>query len=331
VGTLFDTVEAVVKCICFKLLFIAALVLPGLVYAQAGRIELYPIQTVTLSAQQFLTGDKNGKPTLLGGELRLPAANAAKYPAVVLVHGSGGIRNNVDLWAMELNSLGIAVFILDTFTGRGIVSTSLDQTQLHELAMLYDSYRALELLAKHSRIDASRIAIMGFSKGSVAAAYSSIARFNKMHGAPGATFAAHLGFYTPCNTTFMDETVTTGKPIRLYHGAADDLVQIGPCKAYAERLRAAGLDAQVIEYPGAWHTFESPGPSLVPRKGPNRGACRNEEKPGGQIFNTETGKPFTFDDKCVTHAAHLGYSPDAHAKSIRDVARFLTETFHLKN
>src|ERR1700730_11221540 len=62
--------------------------------AQAGRIELYPIQTVTLTAQQFLTGDRNGKPTLLGGELRLPRAEAAKYHAVVIVRGSGGVRAN---------------------------------------------------------------------------------------------------------------------------------------------------------------------------------------------------------------------------------------------
>ena len=314
-----------------KFLLLLALALPGLVYAQAGRIEIYAVQSVTLSAQQFLTGDKNGKPVLLGGELRLPAVNADKYPAVVLLHGSGGVRNNVDLWSKELNSMGVAAFILDTFTGRGIVSTSLDQTQLHELAMLYDAYRALEILAKHPRIDASRIAVMGFSKGAVAAAYAGIARFNKMHGAAGTTFAAHLGFYTPCNTTFIDETVTTGKPVRLFHGAADDLVQVGPCRAYVERLRAAGRDAQLIEYPGAWHTFESPGPTLTDRKGPNRGACRNEEKPGGQVFNTETGKPFAFDDRCVSHTAHLGYSPDAHAKSIRDVARVLTEIFRLKN
>jgi dienelactone hydrolase len=312
-----------------KSLLAFALLVPALAHAQAGRIELYAIQTATLSAQQFLTGDKNGKPTLLGGELRLPAVEKPTYPAVVLLHGSGGVRNNVDLWAKELNSLGVAAFILDSFTGRGIVSTSLDQTQLHELAMLFDAYRALDILAKHSRIDASRIAIMGFSKGAVAAAYSGIARFNKMHGTAGATFAAHLGFYTPCNTTFIDETATTGKPVRLFHGVADDLVQIGPCRAYVERLRAAGRDAQLTEYSGAWHTFESPGATLVDRKGPNRGACRNEEKPGGLVFNAETGKPFDFNDKCVTHAAHLGYSPDAHSKSIRDVARVLTEIFRL--
>lgn len=294
-----------------------------------ARIELYPIRTVTLSAQQFLTGEHNGEPTLLAGELRLPARGSDPYPAVLLVHGSGGTRANIDSWAGEFNTMGIAAFILDAFTGRGIVTTSQDQTQLHELAMLYDAYRALDLVAHHPRIDRSRIAIMGFSKGAVAAVYSSLTRFQRMHGPATAGFAAHIGMYTPCNTTFIDDTVTDGKPIRLFHGAADDLTQAGPCRDYVERLRRAGCDAQITEYPQAWHNFDLPGPALNERKGPNRAMCRNEEKPGGQIVNRETGKPFSFQDRCVTHDAHTGYNAKAHAQSVKDVTTFLAQVLRL--
>lgn len=303
----------------------------GISNAQSARMELYAIDTVTLTGEQFLTGDQNGKPTRLGGELRLPSAGTAKVPAVLLVHGSGGVRTNIDLWATQIVSMGIAAFVLDSFTGRGIVTTSEDQSQLHSLAMLYDSYRTLDLLAKHRRIDAARVAIMGFSKGAVAAVYSSLARFHKVHGTPSITFAAHIGFYTPCNTKYLDDTVTTGKPIRLFHGISDDLVQIGPCRAFTERLRAAGRDAELIEYQNAWHVFDSPGPALVDRKGQNAGACRNEERAGGQIVDAESGKPRSYTDGCVTQHAHTGYSPNAHAASIRDVGGFLNYTFSLKN
>jgi dienelactone hydrolase len=318
----------------YQLIFALVLLLcgyRGTSNAQSARMEIYAIDTVTLTGEQFLTGDRNGKPTRIGGELRLPSAGTAKVPAVLLVHGSGGVRTNIDLWATQLVSMGIATFVLDTFTGRGIVTTSEDQSQLHSLAMLYDSYRSLDLLAKHARIDGTRIAIMGFSKGAVAAVYSSVARFNKMHGTPSVTFAAHIGFYTPCNTKFLDETVVTGKPIRLFHGISDDLVQIGPCRAFTERLRAAGRDAKLTEYQNAWHVFDSPGPALVDRKGQNGGACRNEEREGGQIINTETGKPYSSTDRCVTQDAHTGYSPNAHAASIRDVGGFLNDTFSLKH
>ena len=71
---------------------------------------------MTLTDQQFLTGDKNGTPATIGGELRLPPSRE-RVPAVILVHGSGGIGTNVDRWAQELNGIGVAAFLLDTFTG----------------------------------------------------------------------------------------------------------------------------------------------------------------------------------------------------------------------
>jgi hypothetical protein len=37
-----------------------------------GRLEIHAIPSVTVSNQQFLTGNRYGKPVILGGELRLP-------------------------------------------------------------------------------------------------------------------------------------------------------------------------------------------------------------------------------------------------------------------
>jgi len=74
------------------------------------------------------------------------------------------------------------VFILDSFAGRNIVSTVTDQSQLDHLAMMVDAYRALGVLATHPRIDPARVAVMGFSKGAVAAVYSANQRFAKQFG-----------------------------------------------------------------------------------------------------------------------------------------------------
>jgi dienelactone hydrolase len=133
--------------------------------AQTARIEVHPLQTMTLTDQQFLTGAKDGKPVVIAGELRLPRPGTDRLPAVVLVHGSGGVGANVDRWSQELNGLGVATFILDAFTGRGIVNTATNQAQLGQLTMINDAYRALELLSKHPRIDPARIDLMGFSRG----------------------------------------------------------------------------------------------------------------------------------------------------------------------
>jgi CheY-like chemotaxis protein len=57
----------------------------------AARIEAIPIQTLTISDQQFLKGDASGTPTTIAGTLRV-ARGSGKLPLVILMHGSGGIE-----------------------------------------------------------------------------------------------------------------------------------------------------------------------------------------------------------------------------------------------
>ena len=192
-----------------------------------GRIEVHSLASTTLSTDEFLLGNAQGKPVLLGGELRLPVGTTAKFPAVILVHGSGGIGGAMDMWIHHLNQAGIATFVVDTFSGRGIVSTVQDQTQLGSLSMMVDAYKALELIAAHPRIDAKHIYVMGFSKGAVASIFSASTRFKKMYGGQ-AQFAGHIGLYTPCNTRYIGDTDLTGAPLRLFHGITDDYVNIIP-------------------------------------------------------------------------------------------------------
>jgi dienelactone hydrolase len=199
--------------------------------------------------------------------------------------------------------------------------------------MMVDAYRALALLAEHPRIDKERIAIMGFSKGAVAAVYASLERFHEVHGPPGLAFAAHIGFYTPCNVAYRDDTHTTGKPIRLFHGIADDYVPIGPCRAYVERLRQAGVDVALAEYAGAQHAFDNF--TLSPLRevpgGQTTRHCRLEEGENGAIRNTETGQPYDIrTDACVERGPHVGYDPSAHAASVAAVTAFLKATFGLR-
>src|SRR6266480_3740956 len=49
----------------------------------AGRIEAIPIQTLTISDQQFLNGDLSGRPTTIAGTLRV-AQGSGRLPLVIL-------------------------------------------------------------------------------------------------------------------------------------------------------------------------------------------------------------------------------------------------------
>src|SRR5262249_35072625 len=113
----------------------------------APRTEIHAIKTLTLSDQQHLTGDKRGRKVTLAGELRFPRnATTGRLPAVILLHGSGGIGAREEFWSKYLSELGMASFLVDSFTGRGIVQTSTDQAQLGRFATILDGYRAFDVL-----------------------------------------------------------------------------------------------------------------------------------------------------------------------------------------
>jgi dienelactone hydrolase len=298
-----------------------------------GRLEAHPLESTTLTQPQFLTGQKAGKPAHIAGELRLPRGSAAKFPVVILVHGSGGINPATDQWARDLNDIGVAAFILDAFTGRGITSTVNDQTQLDSLAMTVDAYRALAMLAEHPRIDPKKIAIMGFSKGAVAAVYSSVTRFREVYGPANASFAAHIGFYTPCNVHYRGDDKVSGAPIRMFHGIADDYVSIEPCRTYVSRLKAAGADVSLTEYPDAYHAFDNfsypPGLVSIPQGQTTRN-CLIEERENGLAYNAKTGQPYSLNDACVEKGPHVAHNPAAYEASRTAVKQFLTARFELK-
>jgi len=70
-----------------------------------ARIEAVPIQTLTLSDEQFLKGDAYGRPTTIAGVLRV-ARGSGRLPLVVLVPGSGGINAGADVWDRQFEAMG---------------------------------------------------------------------------------------------------------------------------------------------------------------------------------------------------------------------------------
>jgi dienelactone hydrolase len=294
------------------------------------RTEVHPVQTVTLSTADFLLGNKDSRPVTIAGELRIPKPGTDRLPAVVLLHGSGGIVFNVGMWVGELNKAGFATFVADGFTGRGITNTIMDQAQLSDYAMMNDGFAALAVLTKHPRVDPGKIAVMGFSKGAVPAVYASLTRFQNAYAPKGSSFAAHIGFYTPCNTALIDDEKVSAKPIRLYHGVADDWVPVDPCRDYVARLQKAGATVELVEYPGAHHVFDNqviPGVMQI-AQAPTWRKCRFQENPRGVIINSDTGQPATFNDSCIERGVTIAYNAEATDSARKDVVEFLGSVFN---
>ena len=296
--------------------------------AQISRLELHSIQSQNPTDQEFLTGNREAKPVTIVGELRIPRPGAERLPAVVLLHGSGGAGALEDQWAREFATQGMATFIVDSFTARGIVSTVLDQDRLSRLVMVGDAYRALEVLAKHPRIDATRIVVMGFSRGGGAAHWSALKRFQAMHGpASPLGFPAHIAMYSACNRSFVNSTDVVDKPIRIFHGIADDYIPVTECRTYVERLQKAGKDIKLTEYEGAYHVFDNAAfstPIKLLQAQTTRGCPLIEEASDGRLVNSETKQAFTYaTDPCVQKGVTIGYNAQAHSEAVKAIKAFV--------
>ena len=322
------------RAFCSAMVFVLAAVISA--QAQdakqiAARVELHAIPTLTLSDQQFLSGDANGKAATVTGEFRV-AQGSGKLPVVVLLHGSGGMNPTVEMWARELNAVGISTFALDGFTGRGLTSVNMDQALLGRLAFSLDSYRVLEILAKHPRVDTSRIVLMGFSRGGQGTLFASLKRFHQMWNKSGIEFAAYIPFYPDCMTTYIQDT-EIDKPIRIFHGTPDDYNPVAACRKYVERLKGASRDVVLTEYPNAQHGFDNPLGSAAPFT--VKGAqtvrnCRIMEEPKGVLINAVSKQPFTYKDPCVETDPHVNHDAEATAAARVAVKDFLRATFKLE-
>src|SRR5215207_5867450 len=194
------------------------------------RIELHPLQTLTLTDQQFLAGDKAGaRATTLGGELSI-AQGTGRLPVVILMHGSGGAGGNIGYWQRQLHPMGISTFVIDGMTGRGFAGVGSNQASLGRLNFIVDMYRALAVLSKHPRVDPERIALMGFSRGGQGVLYASLERFHKLWNESGVQPAAYVAFYPDCATTYRDDAAVVAKPIRIFHGTPDNYNPVATCK-----------------------------------------------------------------------------------------------------
>lgn len=265
------------------------------------------------------------------GDLDLPPSAAGRVPAVILAHSCAGVTGTARRWAAALVGAGYAAFVLDSFAGRGISEVCTGRQTINTSSILGDIYRAQALLASHPRIDPARIAVMGFSYGGRAAVWAALERFQRPLKPPGTPpLAAYIAFYpASCWFQFRDEASVAGGPIRLFHGTADDATPIAACRAWAARMRAAGRDVAIYEYPDAHHGFDIPvisPPRLFPEH-VSLGKCAFVEMPDGGFVDKVTRARPGPNAPCATRGYTQGHDAAAHQKSAEDLKAFLATVF----
>ncbi len=254
-----------------RLLVIVLLVLVhSASFAQTPASEPFPQRQVTLANGvkgenvKFISGNPSTYASIVAGEVPPPLALDAKlflppgqgpFPAVIIVPGSGGVNpSNVDT-ANTLTSTGIAALIVDPFTGRGIIDTRSDQTQLTWAASTYDVFGALRFLMARREIIATKIGAIGYSRGGTAVLQAAMRPLAQGALGAGKGLAAVVPAYPWCGMQFRDPD--TGKmPIRFLMGDKDNWVSVVQCQAYEQAIEFRNPNSSMRLFPGAGHAFD---------------------------------------------------------------------------
>jgi len=275
-------------------------------------------------------------PTMAVGTLYLPPGGATpvpsrSMPAVVLLHGAGGVlAAREHTYGRQLAAMGAAALVVDVFGARRDRASGFTQRLLEitESMAIADAYAGLRFLAARPEVDPRRVALVGFSYGAMATMYALNAGVAALMAPGGERFAAHAAFYGPCIARFVDPR-TTGAPLLILYGTDDALIDPARCQEFAADTRRGGSTVEVIAYAGALHQWDGG----LPRQPIGRllGRCRLSVREDGSVRDLRSGLPMSSPILrrailvlCVDDEPYMiGADATVRARSNRDLGRFL--------
>jgi dienelactone hydrolase len=292
---------------------------PSLEATDSGKIWFASAGTLPRSpdGSRLVPGD----PVVLSGELSLPAG-AGPFPAMVIAHGCSGGGAVDAAWARTLREWGYAAFVIDSFSGRGLVEVCTNARLLTGTQRIPDAYGALRVLATHPRIDAGRVALMGFSHGGILTLGASTAWARETFAPDGRpAFRAFFPFFPYCNTIYP-ERERVSAPLRIHIGELDDWTPAASCVRLVETLKASGQNAAITVYPGAHHAFPAEWLGFVRMPNVDNGAACNARL--ASILGP-TVSPASELEGCLQKGATIAGNSEAAALSRQNMRAQLLE------
>lgn len=221
--------------------------------------------------------------TELVGYLFRPAGPTPEggAPAVVLMHGRGGVYSSLAAGVYEARTLTLRLkFWADYWTDRGYFALVVDSfgprgyptgfaagtyssrpPEVNEVTIRpLDAYGALRFLRGLDGVADDRVGLMGFSNGAstVLAALAD----DKPGDMRRIGFRAGLALYPGCGLQGrFRQAYETYAPVEVFMGTADQEVSPESCQTLVDRAQAAGAPVNLTLYPDAAHGFDDPGQS----------------------------------------------------------------------
>lgn len=209
-----------------------------------------------------------GRTWSTAGILRVPYASGAEpLPAIVIVHGSGGVDSRGEHYAAALNRAGFITLEIDLWAPRHVRSAAERPRNVSET--LPDAFAALRFLSEQPQdVDPARIGIMGFSWGGVVSMLSATQANRDRYATGAQAFAAHAPLYPVCwiynRAPGYAFTALTGAPVFIQAGTADAYDRPDRCATLQQSLPAAAQAlVSVRMHSGATHAWERREPNAT--------------------------------------------------------------------
>lgn len=182
-------------------------------------------------------------------------ANDARRPGVMVIHEWWGLNDYIRRRVDQLAKLGYAALAVDMY-GNGEVADNPDDAGRLMNGVLSDITKAesrmgaaLEYLQSHDRVDAQRIAAIGYCFGGAMV----------LHAArTGMPLSGVVSFHGALGSAHKPAPGEVRAKVMVCHGADDSLVPEADVAALKDEMKAAGADLRFIAYPGALHGFTNP-------------------------------------------------------------------------
>jgi len=195
---------------------------------------------------------KQGDVTL-EGYLACPKNAKGKLPGVLICHQWMGLNDYERGRADQTARLGYVAFAVDIY-GKGVRPKDPGEAgkmaggyKAGDRALLRSRVQAgFDVLRKHDRCDASKIAAQGYCFGGTTAL--ELAR-------SGAPLLGAISFHGDLSTSSPDDAKKIKGKVIAFHGADDPFVPPAQVAAFEEEMRKSGVDWQLVAFGGAVHSF----------------------------------------------------------------------------
>jgi dienelactone hydrolase len=200
-------------------------------------------------------GSSEATPPLLGFLTR--PNGPGRFPAVVLLHGCTGFSGHDTEAAATLKSRGYVALALDSLGDANMCAA-----RGGAAVEAFDAYAALRYLTAQSFVSSSRIAVMGYSMGAIAALIAVENGWIEHAKQPG--FRAAVAYYPQCQ--YSSGVLTA--PALILIGERADATLANTCRKLAAhendigitRNTASGTSIELVDYPEATPGFDVRSP-----------------------------------------------------------------------